>query len=495
MAASDLHFNTNRSSLSVRCDAKDDSTHDHEAGPNAQETAVIRPLEAQLQEQQAQILHLTAQLEVRTRELEQANARLEALATTDGLTGLKNHRAFQEFLEIEHRRALANGAPLTLILIDLDAFKRYNDLFGHSAGDEVLKAVAHLLLRHARSSDFVARFGGEEFAIVLPATDQSEACLLAERCRAALEAIPWLERPMTASFGVAAFTAQTRDAATLAAHADLALFLSKKLGRNRVSTYEEVPKDLYASALTDALRTLEDQTNTHLMVPEIGDEAIVRQQTQSIYDATIAGWSRMLDMRDHETEGHSERVMEMTERLAMAMAMNEQDIVYARWGALLHDIGKMGVPDNILNKPGELTDNEWEVMRRHPQYAYEMLAPISFLNPALAIPWCHHEKWDGSGYPHGLSGEQIPLEARIFAIVDVYDALRSDRPYRAGWPEQQVRDYIRAHSGTHFDPTIVRAFLRMLETENPVQSVTEVADTANEDERAKGASNPRKELS
>lgn len=176
------------------------------------------------------------------------------------------------------------------------------------------------------------------------------------------------------------------------------------------------------------------------------------------YDTTIEGWSRALDLRDKETEGHSLRVTEMTLRLARALNLGGEELVHVRRGALLHDIGKMGVPDSILLKPGPLTDDEWVVMRQHPVYAYELLSPISYLRPALDIPYCHHEKWDGSGYPRGLKGAQIPFTARIFALIDVWDALRSDRPYRAGWPEEKVREHIRQASGTHFDPQVIAAF-------------------------------------
>ncbi len=179
------------------------------------------------------------------------------------------------------------------------------------------------------------------------------------------------------------------------------------------------------------------------------------------YDATIEGWSHALDLRDKETEGHTLRVTEITLRLAQAMGISEEELVHLRRGALLHDIGKMGVPDSILLKPGPLTDEEWVIMRRHPTYAYEMLAPINYLHPALDIPYCHHEKWDGTGYPRGLTGEQIPLAARLFAIVDVWDALRSDRPYRAAWPEAKVREYLREQAGTHFDPQVVEMFLAL----------------------------------
>lgn len=180
------------------------------------------------------------------------------------------------------------------------------------------------------------------------------------------------------------------------------------------------------------------------------------------YDATIEGWSRALDLRDKETEGHSRRVTDLTVRLARVMGIHD-DLVHIRRGALLHDIGKMGVPDRILLKPGPLTDDEWVIMRQHPVYAERLLRPIAFLLPALDIPASHHEKWDGSGYPQGLQGEQIPLAARIFAIVDVYDALTSDRPYRPAWPVAQVRAHLRAGAGTHFDPTVVDAFERLLD--------------------------------
>jgi putative two-component system response regulator len=158
--------------------------------------------------------------------------------------------------------------------------------------------------------------------------------------------------------------------------------------------------------------------------------------------------------------GHSRRVTEMTVALAQVFALPKEDLLHIRRGALLHDIGKMGVPDAILLKPGPLTEEEFQVMRLHPTYAYEMLEGIPFVNPALEIPYCHHEKWDGTGYPRGLKGEEIPLAARLFAVVDVWDALRSDRPYRRAWPLEKTRAHIASLSGTHFDPCITEIFLR-----------------------------------
>lgn len=183
------------------------------------------------------------------------------------------------------------------------------------------------------------------------------------------------------------------------------------------------------------------------------------------YDATIEGWSRALDLRDKETEGHTQRVAQMTERLAREMGVHQDELIQIRWGALLHDIGKLGIPDNILLKPGPLTENEWKQMRRHPQYAYDMLSPISYLKQAIDIPYCHHEKWNGTGYPRGLHGTQIPLSARIFAVVDTWDAMRSNRPYRKSWTKTKTAQEIKSLAGTQFDPRVVDAFLHVFEEE------------------------------
>lgn len=180
------------------------------------------------------------------------------------------------------------------------------------------------------------------------------------------------------------------------------------------------------------------------------------------YDTTLEGWSKALDLRDQETEGHAQRVTDLTVRLATCLEVGDDELVHIRRGALLHDIGKMGIPDSILRKPGPLDLAEWEIMRKHPAYAYSLLSSIAYLEHALDIPLCHHEKWDGSGYPRGLKGEEIPLAARIFAVVDVWDALRSDRPYRKGWPIDKVREYLRAESGIQFDPEIIETFLHMV---------------------------------
>jgi HD-GYP domain-containing protein (c-di-GMP phosphodiesterase class II) len=188
-------------------------------------------------------------------------------------------------------------------------------------------------------------------------------------------------------------------------------------------------------------------------------------ELEHAYDATLEGWSKALSLRDQETELHTARVVDVTIELAKSLGMTGDQLVNVRRGALLHDIGKMGIPDSILLKPGPLTEYEWEIMRLHPSYAHQMLSPIDYLRPALEIPLCHHEKWDGSGYPRGLRGEEIPLAARIFAVVDVWDALSFNRPYRPAWPPEQVLEHIQQQANSHFDPVVVTAFLALAEAQ------------------------------
>jgi HD-GYP domain-containing protein (c-di-GMP phosphodiesterase class II) len=210
----------------------------------------------------------------------------------------------------------------------------------------------------------------------------------------------------------------------------------------------------------DFLETLAGQAAIALDNAELFER--LRQSNSELtraYDATIEGWSRALDLRDQETEGHSQRVTELTLRLARRLQIPEEGLVHIRRGALLHDIGKMGIPDSILLKPAPLSEEEWAVMRMHPVYAYELLAPIAFLREALDIPYCHHERWDGNGYPRGIKGETIPLAARIFAVADVWDALSSNRPYRPAWSRERVLAFFAAESGSQFDPRAVAALL------------------------------------
>lgn len=220
-----------------------------------------------------------------------------------------------------------------------------------------------------------------------------------------------------------------------------------------------VPKD---RAWHDYLSTLAGQAAIALDNRELWRNAQENHNSLLLtYDDTIRGWAHALELRDVETQGHSQRVTDMTLVVGLRLGLRGEALINVHRGALLHDIGKMGIPDSILLKPGPLTEDEWKIMRRHPVYAYDLLSTIEFLKPALDIPYSHHERWDGQGYPRGLRGEEIPLPARIFSVVDVWDALRSDRPYRKGWPDDQVRAYLKEQAGVQFDPLIVDHFLKL----------------------------------
>jgi len=235
------------------------------------------------------------------------------------------------------------------------------------------------------------------------------------------------------------------------------------------------PGQIHISLLRDEtakpiglIHTLRDITERKQSEEKIKQLLLDRQRKNEelahAYDATLEGWVRFLDLRDQETEGHTQRVTEMTTELAAQMGFTDTILTHIRRGALLHDIGKMGVPDEVLHKPGPPNNEEWEIMRRHPVYAFQMLSPIQFLHPALDIPHHHHERWDGTGYPDQLIAEQIPLPARVFAIIDVWDALNSDRPYRKAWLPEKAIEYIKAQSGKHFDPHLVQIFLEFMES-------------------------------
>jgi PAS domain S-box-containing protein len=253
------------------------------------------------------------------------------------------------------------------------------------------------------------------------------------------------------------------------------LFKGNRNDEIHTVTYEALHKNGYYVWLeTSARAVLDLKTNAVIEIQTASRDITERKKAekalqeahtrlQEAYDRTIEGWVRALDLRDRETEGHTQRVSELTIKVAKTLGFSAEELVHMRRGALLHDMGKMAIPDEILQKPGPLNEQEWEKMRQHPMYAYEMLYPITYLRPALDIPYCHHERWDASGYPRGLKGEEIPLTARLFSIVDVWDALCSDRPYRKKMPPMEVVRYLREKSGSLFDPKLVEVFLSVVD--------------------------------
>lgn len=640
-------------------------------------------------------LELEHKVTQRTALLQDANARLEALATTDPLTGLPNHRALVDLIDKEIERARRYARRCSLLFLDLDHFKALNDTCGHSAGDQALNEFGAVIKSSLREMDTLGRWGGEEFVVLLPELEHEAAREVGERLRAAIAEHPFQVGGglyLTCSVGVATYPEDGPQRSQLVKAADRAMYAAKQLGRNQVlafadpivatlgtdgidsreetilqgtvealaglvearDTYcgqhtegvvllaeriakqmqlepsearlvslvarlrdigkiaipdailqkpgrlneaewikmrrhpivgaevishvptlrlaaagirghherwdgtgypdglvgENIPLVARIVAVADAFKTIMTErcfraARSHVeamqelkrcagtqfdpavvrameavyaeageepdlalvlgigsdlppLVPNLAlapdaSEALVgsaRNAGRSVlhskrwavsfanrclamepsadlseldqaYDAMIDGWCLALDLRDHETEGHCQRVTALALKLAQAIGIEGEALVHLRRGAMLHDIGKMGIPDSILLKPGPLTEEEWKIMHQHPRLAYEMLSQIEFLQPALEIPYFHHEKWDGSGYPCGMRGETIPLAARIFAIADVVDALSSDRPYRKAWSPERVREHLRSLSGSHFDPALIEVFLKL----------------------------------
>ncbi len=421
---------------------------------------------ALLQEQIERINDQTVRLELQKAELEAMNARLEMLATTDGLTGLKNHRTFQERLRAEVKRAERHESTLSVLLLDVDEFKNFNDTFGHPAGDTVLQKVAEVLQGASRETDLVARYGGEEFAVILPETDEAGARVAAEGFRRAIEAVLWIVNPVTVSVGMATWSAVECDAAVLVKQADSALYRSKQSGRNCVTHCADAVNSSTAS--DDKLKQCAQMVRQRLDLQEdtlAGVSSSISVHLLRVYDGTVDSWAKILYRRDEGSTSRSGRVAETMMRLMRRAGMNDEEILYAKWGALLHDIGNLGIPDSILYKAEPRTREESDLVKRHPEIAYEMLSPIPFLEPALAIPHAHHERWDGTGYPQGLQGDSIPLAARMFSVVEAYDTLMDAAKDGMARTELDAIDYLRRQAGHEFDPRAVNAFLAMLAEE------------------------------
>jgi len=363
-------------------------------------------------------------------------ARLASAARTDPLTCLLNRRGFSERLEVELARAERNATPLSVVVGDLDAFKAVNDQLGHYAGDRALERLGELLRDHGRPVDTAARIGGEEFALLLPETGAQQALLVAERLRARVQAgFAGDPLPLTISFGIAAVPEHGSTGEQVLGAADRALYAAKESGRNRSL--------IHTAEVAQILQARRRDPRTQLQL------------------ATAIMLAEALDLRDAGTARHSETVAGFAEQMASELALPPEQVERVRLAGLLHDVGKIGVSDAVLRKPGKHTDEEWLEMRRHPEIGARLL-PGDALEDIRAWVVAHHERPDGNGYPRGLAGEAIPLEARILAIADAYEAMIADRPYRVGIPPAAARAELARCSGTQFDAHVVRAFLRSL---------------------------------
>jgi len=369
-------------------------------------------------------------------------AQLYDAARTDPLTEMRNRRGFREGLDLELERARRNDAPVTLLAGDLDRFKEVNDRSGHHVGDAVLRRTARILEEGTRTIDVTARVGGEEFALVLPGTDHRQAMVIAERLRCQLQSeFASQTVPVTICFGIASFPAHGETAAALLRAGDDALYAAKAGGRNRSVVH------------SPELRNLANR----------GDDAVSLAGER--YLGVVLDLAEAADLRFSGSARHSETVGRYAEMMGEALGLPAQRVQRLRLAGVLHDVGKVALPDAILHKPSALTDDEWTVIRRHPQLGAQVLD-----HPALEDirDWvgAHHERPDGQGYPSGLAGAAVPLEARILAVADAYEAMTSDRPYRAALGHAAARAELQRHAGGQFDPLVVRALIGVLERES-----------------------------
>jgi diguanylate cyclase (GGDEF)-like protein/putative nucleotidyltransferase with HDIG domain len=375
------------------------------------------------------------------------NARVHAQAITwahtDGLTELYNHRHFHERLDQEIARGSRFGSVFSLVMLDLDHFKTFNDNYGHLAGDDVLRRVGQCLQSSIRSIDMAFRYGGEEFTVILPGTKLGDAFKAAERIRNTIEAKASNGTvPVTASLGVSTWPIDGMTKQDIIGRADAALYQAKQGGRNRVFLSTEVVKG---------------QTSV------IGRELATKERAVSIIYALAA----TVDAKDHYTYGHSKKVSQYAVVMAEALGLGADKVGIIRAAGLLHDIGKIAVPDSVLNKPGPLTAEEWEPIKAHPELGMEILKHVIDLVNCLPGILHHHEHYDGSGYPGALKGAEIPFEARVLAIADAYDAITSMRPYHNQLTPQEALAELRRCSGTQFDPALVRTFCDTIESTLP----------------------------
>jgi diguanylate cyclase (GGDEF)-like protein len=368
------------------------------------------------------------------------NARLYHLAVEaadhDGVTGLLNHRAIIQQVSTQIKDAAASGQPLAVILIDLDNFKRINDTHGHLVGDQTLKCVSTALQECCPEGHFAGRYGGDEFILVCPGADATAARALAENIKARLKDAE-VSRPgggslpVSASIGVALYPQMAGSQHELLALADVNLYESKAMGSGAIVGLDEPEEENFCAG------------------------------SFTVLDALVTA----VDKRDRYTRKHSEEVTDYSLMIARELGLSEETMRTLRIAGLLHDLGKIAIPDAILRKPGALTDEEFDVMKQHPVLGFLIVSAIPSLAETLPGIRHHHERWDGRGYPDQLAGEEIPLLGRLMAVPDAFSAMTTDRPYRKGLPVSEAIKRLREGVGTQFDPAMVVAFVRALDAE------------------------------
>ncbi len=365
-------------------------------------------------------------------------------ANMDGLTGAYNHRFFYENIEIMCEDSKKSNAQLSLLMIDLDYFKKYNDLFGHSKGDELLKEVSAILHSNLRPKDILSRYGGDEFCIILPDTNKDEACQIANRIRKDVSNFDFYGREqlekkrMTLSIGVSTFNDEIENSKDFIENADMALYRAKFLRRNKVEVY---------SSIFDQVKEVND-VNTNLL------EDIKPLKTLIT----------VINARDTYTYKHVERVFNYCNIIANYLKLSNEDKIILMYAAYLHDLGKINISKEVLISSQKLTKEEWEELKKHPQDSADILKQINGFEKVVPIVLEHHEKYDGTGYPNGLQGENISYLARILTVVDSFDAMTNQRPYQKTKTFEEAFKEIERCKGTHFDPDIADKFIEALKS-------------------------------
>ena len=402
----------------------------------------LREAHDELQRKNEQLARWSEELEQRvaqrTAELSTARDELAALATTDVLTGLINHRALVAAIDLELERCDRYGRSCGLLFLDIDHFKELNDTYGHAVGDVALKAIAELAHGTIRSIDTMGRWGGEEFVILLPEVGEADALATAERVRRAVSDHVFEiadGRRITCSIGAAVYPADAPDRSELMIAADHAMYAAKRLGRN-----------LAFAAANPAVAAMWDSS---------GD--VRRADTDATLSSAVEALVMLVEARDAYTGEHAERVADLSMRLAVALGCPAEETRDILTSGRLHDVGKVAVPDSILQKPGPLDEIEWEMIRTHVEVGAEIVGRISNLRAAADLIRSHHERWDGGGYPHRLVADEIPFGARILAVADAYHAMTTGRPYQQARSHEAALAEIRNCSGTYFDPMVVAA--------------------------------------
>jgi diguanylate cyclase (GGDEF)-like protein len=394
-------------------------------------------------------------------ELEEANSRLARLALIDGLTGLWNHRAFYEELERAEREM---PIPLAVLLIDVDFFKQYNDEFGHPAGDKVLRDVGKTIKDALPEEAFAAKFGGDEFAVLLRGEHAKGAATVADQVRAAVAGYEMSNRPVTVSVGYADWRISMGIDEVVEA-ADRSLYAAKSIGKNMV--FGGAVRDLPTLALVEAANANEADLDDPMSIGRVIVDGMRCDPNAVVFEPSaplVGGLLATLEMADPDTRRHSERAMWFTLSFAQKLSdlgwsFTSEDYRALAYGALLHDIGKIKIPANTLRSSKPLDRAGREIMNAHPILGADMVSPFGDLDGCLDVVRYHHEQWDGKGYPLGLIGDEIPFNARVFAIVDAMDAMGSNRAYKHAMPWESVVEELRYQTGRHFDPDLVEPFL------------------------------------